>query len=100
MDIELLTSDPSTHVTHEPTQDVICDFVDGWAFGNALGIGIRSVDGWWTVKEVTFEDRNPDKVTLFYYEQTGSKPLMPSILLGFPRRFQRASPCVSRKKHI
>lgn len=69
MDIELLTRDPSTHVRHEPTQDVICDFVDGWAFGNALGIGLRSVDGWWTVKEVTFQDRNPDKVTIFCYEK-------------------------------
>lgn len=26
-----------------------CDFVDGWAFGGALGVGVRSVSGWWTV---------------------------------------------------
>lgn len=67
VNIELPTRDPSTHVVHEPTQDVICDFVDGWAFGNALGIGMRSVDGWWTVKEVTLEDSNPDNVTHLYY---------------------------------
>ncbi|KAJ6618285.1 hypothetical protein B0H10DRAFT_2164198 [Mycena sp. CBHHK59/15] len=34
-------------VTLEPTQDVICDFVDGYAFGNAAGVGVRSLGGWW-----------------------------------------------------
>ncbi|KAL4262942.1 Peptidase S9 prolyl oligopeptidase catalytic domain-containing protein [Pleurotus pulmonarius] len=84
VDIDLLTSDLSTHVTHEPTQDVICDFVDGWAFGNALGIGIRSVDGWWTVKEVTFQDRNPDKIpkaiTLRLKEETHLAPSQTRVL--------------------
>ncbi|KAF7338633.1 Transmembrane protein [Mycena venus] len=32
----------------EPTQDVLCDFVDGYAFGDALGVGVRSLGGWWT----------------------------------------------------
>ena len=28
---------------------VACDFVDGWAFGDALGVGVRSLSAWWTV---------------------------------------------------
>lgn len=28
------------------------DFVDGWAFGNAVGVGLRSVEGWWNVVTV------------------------------------------------
>ncbi|KAJ7470355.1 hypothetical protein FB451DRAFT_1038083 [Mycena latifolia] len=42
---------PSHAVTLEPTQDVICDFVDGYAFGDALGLGVRSLAGWWTVTD-------------------------------------------------
>lgn len=36
---------------HETTQDIACDFVDGIAFGDALGVGVRAVSGWWTVSE-------------------------------------------------
>lgn len=32
-----------------PTHDVVPDFVDGWALGTALGVGVKSVAGWWTV---------------------------------------------------
>ncbi|KAJ8507170.1 hypothetical protein ONZ45_g10429 [Pleurotus djamor] len=42
-------------ITHEPSQDVICDFVEGHSFGNALGIGLRSLDGWWIVKHATLQ---------------------------------------------
>ncbi|KAJ3508201.1 hypothetical protein NLJ89_g5882 [Agrocybe chaxingu] len=40
-------------VIHQSTQDVSCDFLDGYAFGDALGIGIQSAAGWWTVKAVS-----------------------------------------------
>ncbi|KAJ6488662.1 hypothetical protein C8R47DRAFT_490907 [Mycena vitilis] len=33
----------------ESTQDVLPDFVDGYAFGNAIGVGVRSLGGWWNV---------------------------------------------------
>lgn len=36
---------------HESSQDVICDFVDGLAFGEAIGIGFRS-SIWSTVTRV------------------------------------------------
>ena len=44
----------STHrnVVREASQDIICDFVDGQAFGSVLGVGFRSVSGWWTVMSV------------------------------------------------
>lgn len=32
--------------------NVAPNFVDGWAFGEAIGVGMQSVDGWWTVTEV------------------------------------------------
>jgi len=35
------------------SHDVSCDFVDGWAFGDAIGVGIRSISGWWTVKGIS-----------------------------------------------
>jgi len=37
----------------EESHHVVPDFVDGWAFGDALGVGLRSVDEWWTVKRVS-----------------------------------------------
>ncbi|KAI0332093.1 hypothetical protein GY45DRAFT_1321394 [Cubamyces sp. BRFM 1775] len=49
VDIEV----PTHSVSRVPSHDVSCDFVDGWAFGEALGIGLSSVDGWWTVQNVT-----------------------------------------------
>ncbi|KAJ7632248.1 hypothetical protein FB45DRAFT_744737 [Roridomyces roridus] len=40
---------PSQSIKLEQSQDVICDFVDGYAFGDAIGVGLRSLGGWWTV---------------------------------------------------
>ncbi len=37
----------------EPTQDVFCDFVDGFAFGDAIGVGMRSIAGSWAVTKVS-----------------------------------------------
>ncbi|KAJ7285998.1 hypothetical protein C8J57DRAFT_1286459 [Mycena rebaudengoi] len=45
IDVEL----PTHSFVLESTQDVLCDFVDGYAFGDAIGLGVRSVSGWWTV---------------------------------------------------
>ncbi|KAI0028355.1 hypothetical protein K488DRAFT_89825 [Vararia minispora EC-137] len=47
--LEVQLASSSEHVVHETTLDVLCDFVDGYAFGDAIGIGIRSTAGWWTV---------------------------------------------------
>jgi len=42
----------SLPVVREPSQDVVCNFVDGQAFGSAVGIGLKSTSGWWTVESV------------------------------------------------
>ncbi|KAH7927731.1 hypothetical protein BV22DRAFT_1110944 [Leucogyrophana mollusca] len=46
---------PELRVVHEPSHDVVCDFVDGFAFGSVLGVGLRSLDGWWSVIGVKLE---------------------------------------------
>ena len=49
----------------DPSQDVTCDFVDGFVFGDAFGFGLRSVDGWWTVKNVTLASHQDGVRTTF-----------------------------------
>ncbi|KAJ6606577.1 hypothetical protein DFH09DRAFT_1242069 [Mycena vulgaris] len=49
---------PSHSVSLEPTQDVISDFVDGYAFGNALGVGVRSLAGWWTATDAVLATKS------------------------------------------
>ncbi|KAF9001962.1 hypothetical protein BDQ17DRAFT_1281013 [Cyathus striatus] len=51
-------------VVHESTQDVIPDFLAGYAFGEALGIGLRSISGWWTVSEVYLESPHTEGLKL------------------------------------
>ncbi|KAJ7702393.1 hypothetical protein B0H17DRAFT_923464 [Mycena rosella] len=51
---------PSHSVNLEPTQDVICDFVDGYAFGDAIGLGVRSRTGWWTVTDAVLAASSED----------------------------------------
>ncbi|KAF8502452.1 hypothetical protein JB92DRAFT_2740590 [Gautieria morchelliformis] len=36
-------------VTLDPALHVVCDFLEGWAFGTALGIGVLAVEGTWEV---------------------------------------------------
>lgn len=49
--------DDTETFAHEPTQDVVCDFVDGFAFGDVIGIGVRSIVGWWTVTDIVLANR-------------------------------------------
>lgn len=42
---------PQDKLTLVADHHVVPNFVDGWAFGDALGIGFHSLDGWWTVTE-------------------------------------------------
>jgi len=71
-------------LVHEPSQDVICDFIDGTAFGDAIGIAMRSISGWWTVtnatahvsKEMTLTIQRP---TVIAPSQTRVVPLLLSL---------------------
>ena len=51
-------------VVRQESHDVVCDFVDGFAFGDALGIGLRSIDGWWVVDDIQLPEQFPT-VSLF-----------------------------------
>ena len=53
INVAVEVENPVEKIVLDSTQDVTCDFVDGFAFGDALGFGLRSVNGWWTVKNVT-----------------------------------------------
>lgn len=44
---------PLLPVIRDSSHDVVCDFVDGWAFGDAIGVGLRSLKGWWTVTDIS-----------------------------------------------
>lgn len=45
-----LEEDTEVFYAREPSQDVICDFVDGQAFGDTIGVGIRSLSNWIVVE--------------------------------------------------
>ncbi|KAJ7184189.1 hypothetical protein C8R46DRAFT_1063195 [Mycena filopes] len=49
--------EPSESAVLEPTQNVLCDFLDGYAFGDALGLGVRSLGGWWTVTDAVLASK-------------------------------------------
>lgn len=50
----------SSGVVHEPTHNVIPNFVDGFALGNALGVGVRSYgNDSWTLSRAQVSDTLP-----------------------------------------
>ena len=42
-----------------PTHHVYPDFLDGLAFGDAIGLGVRSVAGWWSIADVELQNAVP-----------------------------------------
>ncbi|KAG6897845.1 hypothetical protein C0992_010333 [Termitomyces sp. T32_za158] len=65
-------------LVHEPSLDVVCDFVDGKAFGDAFGIALRSISGWWTVKSASI--RNTKAVILTIKRDTVIAPTQTRIV--------------------
>jgi hypothetical protein len=57
---------PAAKVVHIPSHDVVFDIVDGWPFGNAVGVGLRSVSGWWTVTAAHVRFSHLDMVRLAF----------------------------------
>ena len=56
MSLEAQATTSLTKITRQPSYDVIPDFLDGFAFGDAIGIGIRNIDNakrWWTVASIS-----------------------------------------------
>ncbi|KIL69564.1 hypothetical protein M378DRAFT_69148 [Amanita muscaria Koide BX008] len=52
--------EPVEMVIRAVNQDVLCDFVEGIAFGDTIGLGLRSIAGWWTVESVTVLEPPPN----------------------------------------
>ncbi|KAI9056689.1 hypothetical protein FKP32DRAFT_1682226 [Trametes sanguinea] len=71
---------PTHSVVLTPSHNVLCDFVEGWAFGDALGIGLTSRDGWWTVQNVSVASELRESLRLDLLQQTRIAPTQTRIL--------------------
>jgi hypothetical protein len=95
LNVTIEVENPVEEVVWDSAQDVTCDFVDGFAFGDAFGIGLRSVDGWWTVKNVTFASDKSDVRGVFLNH--AYDPL--SNLLRAPHFIFYVNPALRPPKH-
>ncbi|THV08034.1 hypothetical protein K435DRAFT_815267 [Dendrothele bispora CBS 962.96] len=76
-------------VIRESSQDVVCDFVEGFAFGNALGVGVRSASGWWTVEGVEIA---PESSGYFSLELARDTRIAPTQTRIIPLRISQFKP--------
>lgn len=52
--VEVRFESPDINIRREVSHDLVPDFVEGLAFGNALGVGLRcSSTRWWTVTSLS-----------------------------------------------
>jgi hypothetical protein len=52
--VDIRFESPAVNIRREPSHDVVPDFVEGLAFGDALGIGLRCLSRtWWTVTSLS-----------------------------------------------
>ncbi|KAF8197391.1 hypothetical protein BJ912DRAFT_1078312, partial [Pholiota molesta] len=82
LNIRVQIQEAHTSVIHQESQDMVCDFLDGYAFGSIFGIGIQSLNGWWTVESVILKTptigmdlKLPAKQTVIAPLQTRIVPL-------------------------
>ncbi|KAI0822633.1 hypothetical protein BC628DRAFT_1326905 [Trametes gibbosa] len=66
--------EPTSSVARDPSHDVYSDFIDGWAFGDALGVGLYSTDGWWTVKRIIVSEDLAEYIDFDLVHQTRLAP--------------------------
>jgi hypothetical protein len=52
LQISVALESPELQVQRIENHDIVPDFVSGFAFGSAFGVGLKSVEGWWTVMDV------------------------------------------------
>ena len=57
MDIQ--EAQQSVNFVHQDSHDILADFLGGYAFGHAMGIGIQSITKWWTVIDVKLKIGDP-----------------------------------------
>ncbi|KIM87649.1 hypothetical protein PILCRDRAFT_815224 [Piloderma croceum F 1598] len=80
INVAVEVENPVEKVVWDPSQDVTCDFVDGFVFGDAFGFGLRSVDGWWTVKSVTLASDQDGSILLHLLSETRIAPTQTRIV--------------------
>ncbi|KAL1669386.1 hypothetical protein GGF50DRAFT_123232 [Schizophyllum commune] len=84
-----LESIAESSVQAVPTHHVYPDFLDGLAFGEAIGLGVRGVAGWWSVADVALE---ADVAGLSLSLVLPNATLAPSQIRIIPIRLSQASP--------
>jgi hypothetical protein len=81
---------PSINIRHETSRDVIPDFVEGIAFGDALGVGLRCLStSWWTVTALSPSPQLRDAVRTQRTYKATERLAYPCLVLGnraFPAR--------------
>ncbi|KAI0781232.1 hypothetical protein BD413DRAFT_600635 [Trametes elegans] len=85
---------PVVSVVHSPSHDVSANFVEGWAFGNAFGVGLRSVDGWWTVDDIKATGETANDLKLEVVQKTRLAPNQQRIV---PIRLLQTGPLKADK---
>lgn len=72
---------PTLECVPEPSQNVICDFVDGFAFGDAIGVAFRCISGWWTITDINVKNSKARldmsyTISSLNYLSVGNKPFI------------------------
>ncbi|TFY55536.1 hypothetical protein EVJ58_g8182 [Rhodofomes roseus] len=79
VDLEPVPAEDTVEIV--PGHGVACDFVDGWAFGDAFGVGVRSVSGWWTVNSVSLATPDlADQLNITLLQNTSLAPTQARIV--------------------
>ncbi|KAJ3553575.1 hypothetical protein NM688_g3536 [Phlebia brevispora] len=63
-----------------PSHHVVPDFVDGWAFGQFIGIGLRSLGGWWTVERAILDDAEKEAMAIVLFRDCHIAPMQTKII--------------------
>ena len=85
-------------VIRAENHDVTCDFVEGFAFGGAVGFGLRSVNGWWTVRRVTVFE--PPPTGAFSLELLSEIQIAPTQTRIVPLTIDQRAPISSRELRL
>ncbi|KAF8184969.1 hypothetical protein K438DRAFT_1597701 [Mycena galopus ATCC 62051] len=88
INLTIQVESPNESVQLEPTQHVLCDFVDGYAFGDALGLGVSSLGGWWTATDAVLSPKSND----FRVQLLRPTTLAPSQTRIIPLRIVQTAP--------
>lgn len=64
LSVNVAIMDDIPSIQRQPSQDITCHFVSGYAFGDCIGVAIQSWSGWWTVNDVKAQSK--EKVTISF----------------------------------